>query len=236
MVTLVAFHAGELAYSRVVPEQQDLDPDGLLTLLRAWAGDARTRDAAAARTRERWLRLQAAEAATWLGTLVDLAERRQVVTLQVGATARTGRLVGVGHDLCVLDEAAGAVLVALPHVHALQAHPTRPIGPRGAGPTGAGATNAGTRPSTAGTSTAGTPADLVADGNRRPALELSFADALAALAAERSPVRLGLAAGADAVGTLVAVGADVVTLRGNAVARPVTFVPIVAVAVCAPTG
>lgn len=52
-------------------------------------------------------------------------------------------------------------------------------------------------------------------GNRPPPLSLRMVDALVMLAADRSPIRLGLTDGAAVQGDLVAVGRDVVTLRGD---------------------
>ena len=95
-----------------------------------WAGAERAGLAAAARTRERWLREQVAASATWLGTLVDLTERREDVTLAVGAARFVGRVVGVGRDFCVMDQPGsrpallrvGSISAAWP-----ASAPTRPV-------------------------------------------------------------------------------------------------------------
>src|SRR5215213_6343157 len=47
--------------------------------LERWAADARAREAADARVRERWLRAQAAEDASLAGVFLALAERRETV-------------------------------------------------------------------------------------------------------------------------------------------------------------
>ena len=66
--------------------------------LERWAADAVVDEAARRRTRERWLRIQAEEDASFAGTLVDLAERRQPAVLDVAGEKLRGRLVGVGAD------------------------------------------------------------------------------------------------------------------------------------------
>ncbi|MST32945.1 hypothetical protein GHK86_09475, partial [Acidimicrobiaceae bacterium USS-CC1] len=43
------------------------DGDALLAALAGWAADRRAAEAVAGRARERWLRQQAHETATWLG-------------------------------------------------------------------------------------------------------------------------------------------------------------------------
>src|SRR3954449_10120436 len=55
--------------------------------LERWAADARAREAADARVRERWLRAQAAEEASLAGVLLALAERRGTVA---GGPGRRG--------------------------------------------------------------------------------------------------------------------------------------------------
>jgi hypothetical protein len=99
--------------------------DGLLSELRRWATDQRVAEAARSRSRQRWLRQQAAEAATLLGVLVDLAERRATVTIEVAGQDLTGRLIAVSTGLGVLDsidDSEHAVaLVALPAITVLHA-------------------------------------------------------------------------------------------------------------------
>ncbi|MBA2283054.1 MAG: hypothetical protein H0W25_17730, partial [Acidimicrobiia bacterium] len=51
------------------------DGQDLLARLAAWAAAARVDEAAAARSRERWLRQAADEGASFTGVLLDLAER-----------------------------------------------------------------------------------------------------------------------------------------------------------------
>ena len=81
--------------------------------LERWAAEARAREAAEARVRERWLRTQAEEGARLGLVLVGLAERRAdvVVTTLAGRTVH-GRLTRVGLDFLALER-AGVTLVAL---------------------------------------------------------------------------------------------------------------------------
>jgi hypothetical protein len=81
------------------------DPtDRLLDELRRWAADEETARISRSRSRARWLLQQAAESATLAGILLDLAERRVVVTVETAARTHTGRLVTVSSGLCVLEE------------------------------------------------------------------------------------------------------------------------------------
>jgi hypothetical protein len=107
-------------------------PGGLLAELTRWAAAARVDEAAAARSRERWLRRQAEEEATLAGVLCDLAERRIPVVVQTTAGRRhRGRVAAVGRDFCVLVIGDGReLLVALAAVAVVRPEP----GPRA--PTG----------------------------------------------------------------------------------------------------
>ncbi|MDQ3293286.1 MAG: hypothetical protein M3527_02365, partial [Actinomycetota bacterium] len=66
------------------------DGQDLLARLAAWAAAARVDEAAAARSRERWLRQAADEEAMVAGVLLDLAERADTVVVQ-GPGGRTPR-------------------------------------------------------------------------------------------------------------------------------------------------
>ena len=81
--------------------------DELVAAFVRWAADQRAATAAADRARARSLRDQATAAATWAGLLVDLAERLASVTTVVAGQQRSGRLVGVGRDFCVLQSDHG---------------------------------------------------------------------------------------------------------------------------------
>ena len=85
------------------------DPDeaGLESLER-WAADARAREAAEARVRERWLRTQAEEDARLAQVLAGLAERRaEVVATTTAGHSVTGRATSLGSDFLAIAGAAG---------------------------------------------------------------------------------------------------------------------------------
>ena len=115
-----------LPFGPVEPREpwEDADVEGLLASLSRWAGDQRAAEAASARARERWLRQQAGEEATFTGVLVDLAERQAAVVIRTDTHGHIGRLRGIGHDVAVLDGASGALtLVALGAVRSVQLAP-----------------------------------------------------------------------------------------------------------------
>jgi hypothetical protein len=108
-------------------------PD-LAARLERWVADARSADAAAARGRERWLRLQADESATFAGVLVDLAERGTPVVIHGRAGRRhRGSIAAVAADFCALRTSAGRdVLLAFAGIGSVRPdsrHPG-PIGDR----------------------------------------------------------------------------------------------------------
>ena len=78
------------------------------------ADESRAADAVRRRTQERWLRQQAAEEATLVGVLVDLAERGDVVSLR-SASGRThrGAVSYVGGDHVVVGDATWVRLAAV---------------------------------------------------------------------------------------------------------------------------
>ena len=97
-----------------------LAPDPLTLLL----DEVRAGDAGAARSRERWLRRQAEEGATFRGTLLDLAEREAQVTVRT-TTGRVGHgaLVALGTDFVALRaEDRGAVCLRLGALASVRAH------------------------------------------------------------------------------------------------------------------
>jgi hypothetical protein len=171
--------------------------DRLLGDLGRWGGDVRASDAANARSRERWLRRQAAEEATLPGVALDLAERGDAVVLKTtSGRAHRGRLVAVARDVWVLrsdssrgsggeDGMAGATFVSTDAIASLRAQP---------GGTG--------RPA------------LEAGGGRPVPLAASMADMLTELAVEHPRVRVVVLGEPEAmVGELRSVGVDVATLR-----------------------
>lgn len=93
----------------------DEEAVGGLDDLERWAAEARARDAAESRTRERWLRTQAEEGGRLASVLAGLAEQRaDVVVTTSGGRAVAGRLTGVGSDFVVIDGPHGrTTLVAL---------------------------------------------------------------------------------------------------------------------------
>ncbi len=170
-------------------------PDDFLAELARWSAGDRAARAAAERSRTRALVDQSAATATWAGLLVDLAEASAEVTVAMGEVRLTGRLVGAGRDFAVLE-----------------GHRTRPVLVR------IDAITALTPAAASGAATA-------PGGRRRPALELTLADVLDALAGEQAPVTVR--SGAEAVsGSLVACGRDLITVRAEGPARRPVYVPI----------
>jgi len=161
--------------------------DGVEDLER-WAADARAREAAGARVRERWLRSQAEEEATLAGVLLALAERRATVVLATEAGRRhRGVVTGVGVDFVALEAPGGTTtLVALAALGDVRV--------------GDGPTHPRPRATTTG------------DGaGRGGALGVRLGEVLAQAAGQRPRV-LVQAGEASVVGDLRAVGLDVVTV------------------------
>ncbi|HEU5085139.1 MAG TPA: hypothetical protein VFU14_17490 [Acidimicrobiales bacterium] len=101
-----------------------LGGDRLARSLERWAADAAVDEAARRRARQRWLRLQAEEEASLVGTLVDLAERGRPVTLDVGDQRLRGRVVGIGSDFLALrTDRDQEALVRTAAVDAVRAEP-----------------------------------------------------------------------------------------------------------------
>ena len=179
--------------------------DRLLADLARWSGDRAADEAAAARSRERWLRQQAAEDARFAGVLVDLAERALPVTVATtaGPVVR-GRLAAVASDFVAVvpsGEGAGgrATLVQLGAVAWVRPEPGRRGGEAAA--------------------------ERAAPGQG------TLAAALARLADDRPRVTVTTAGGAALTGELRSVGADVVTLRMDGRPPPTAYLPLAAVAV-----
>lgn len=156
--------------------------------LERWAADARAREAADARVRERWLRAQAEEEASLAGVLLALAERGETVVLTTVAGRRhRGVVTGVGVDFAALEAAGGLTTLLV-------------LGGLG----DARVVEAGTR-----ARAAAAPATT----ERRPgALGVRLADVLAQAAGQRPRVAVQAGA-ASVVGDLRSVGTDVVTVR-----------------------
>jgi hypothetical protein len=168
-----------------------MDTDGGLEGLERWAADARAREAAGARVRERWLRAQAEEGASLAGLLLALAERRQVVLVTTtAAVAHRGAVRGVGVDFLAVEAPSGTTtLVALAAVATVRVlEPDR----------------------------RGSPAAARGDatGDNRTALGVRLVDVLAQAAGQRP--RVSAQSGTLSVlGDLRAVGDDVLTLRAD---------------------
>lgn len=92
--------------------------------LERWAADALVDEAARRRTRERWLRIQAEEEASFAGTLVDLAEHGRPAVLDVAGERVRGRLVGVGADfVAVRTDRRQDALVPFDAIEAVRPEP-----------------------------------------------------------------------------------------------------------------
>lgn len=153
--------------------------------LERWAADARAREMADARVRERWLRAQAEEESSLAGVLLALAERREAVVLTtVGGRRHRGVVAGVGRDFAALETPAGpttlVTLAAVGDVRVVrEGPPARPAPSGAAGEFGVG-----------------------------------LADVLAQAAGQRPRVSVQAGAAA-VVGDLRSVGSDVLTVRAD---------------------
>ncbi len=87
----------------------------MLDDIERWVADARADEAAGERVRERWLRRQAEEDASFAGVLLDLAERGLTVTVTgVSGRRHQGRVAAVGADFVALRAESGRLtLLAL---------------------------------------------------------------------------------------------------------------------------
>jgi hypothetical protein len=181
------------------------DADALLSAFARWSAHTRVRDEVAGRARQRWLEQQAAEAATLTGTLLDLAEGEAPVTVLSTQRRFSGRLVGVGSDLCVLEAPARVTVIALRQVIAVRPHPSP-----------------------------ATPRPPTASGDRAAHLTMTFRSALAAMAMDLSPVRLALIGTETLTGELTGAGDDVITLRLPGIPPRPAYLPIAAVEAFSP--
>lgn len=164
--------------------------------LERWAADARARDAAGARVRDRWLQAQGADAASLAGTLLAFAERDEMVVLTTVAGQRhRGVVAGVGLDFCAIAAPPGrTTLVAM---HALAEIRVVWCGTE---ESGRGAAPGRGRRSAAG------------DGHEGASLGARMADVLAQAAGQRPrvTVRAGMA---SVTGDLQSVGSDVLAVQ-----------------------
>jgi len=181
------------------------DAESLLSAFARWAAGTRVRDEAAGRARQRWLHQQASEAATLAGTLLDLAEGRAAVTILSAQRRYSGHLVGVGADLCVLEEPGRVTVVGLSRVIAVQPQPT---------------------PATA--------RPAAASGNRAIEMVMTFQGALSAMAMDLAPVRIALVGTEILIGDLMGAGEDVVTLRVPGTPPRPAYLPVAAIEAFSP--
>lgn len=85
--------------------------------LERWAAEARAREAAEARVRERWLRTQAEEDARLSQVLAGLAERgADVIVTTTAGRAVPGRFAGLGQDFVAVRGPGRTTLVPLASV------------------------------------------------------------------------------------------------------------------------
>lgn len=99
-------------------------PDLTDSLLR-WSAEARVDEAVRARSREQWLRRQAAEGTSFVGVLADLAERgRPVVVHSSTGRRHTAQIRAIGVDFVALSTATGVdVLIRLGAIVAVRSQP-----------------------------------------------------------------------------------------------------------------
>jgi hypothetical protein len=152
-----------------------------------WAAEARARDAVDARVRERWLRRQAEEEATFAELLLDLAEREVPVLVTTTANRRyVGPVEAVGADFVALRAAGGrTAIVALASVAAVTT----------AGPAGGRAQPLGVR-----------------EDRGRRAVTVGMGEVLAHAVADHPRVQVH-AGDLGVVGELWSVGADVISVH-----------------------
>ena len=144
--------------------------------------EARADDQTQTRIRERWLRRQATESATLLGTLVDLAESATAVTVWLrGGRRHDGRPVGIGNDFVVLRDRGEHVTIRLAAVSVVRPQPGQVA--------------------------------RAATGDRAAALDLGLTELLSRLVDDQPEVAVVVGEHDAMAGTLLAVGADVLTIR-----------------------
>jgi hypothetical protein len=164
------------------------------------ADDAAHAAAVRARSEQRRREERAAEVATWVGTLRDLAERRAAVVVR-GRAGRVhrGALVAVGLDHVALRLAAGSlVLLALDAVRAVRPEPGQPAPP--------------------------------AMGDRDAAQDRTLPEVLHRLVEERRTVVVVLRDVPDPLrGEVVGFGEDVVTLTLRDASPATVYLPLAAV-------
>lgn len=168
--------------------------------LRELVDDAAHAAAVRARVEERERRARAAEVATWIGTLRDLAERGVPVVVS-GRSGRVhrGAVTAVARDHLALQSPSGAVvLVALSAVRLVRPEPDV--------------------------------AAPAAAGDREAAQDRTLLEALGRVADDRGEVAIHLADVAEGLqGQVLGFGEDVLTLRLTGGGRGTVYVPAAAI-------
>ena len=177
------------------------DDDEFLADLDRWVADAGADEASRHRSQQRMLVEAASQEATFTGAVLDLAERGDVVVVQMVTThSHRGRVVAVGHDFVVLrDGDRGPTFIPFTAISTIRPHPELAI----ENPSGA----------------------------RAAPLAGSFAAVLGGIAAERPRVNvIAVGDDHTLAGELRAVGADVATLYLDGPNRPRAFVRLASLA------
>lgn len=95
--------------------------------LERWVAELRSQDAARSRSRTAWLRRQAAEDGSFVGTLLEAHEARRTLVIDTMAgNHHRGRIRLVGRDVCVVRaDRGGDVVVVLDAIRSLRVPETR---------------------------------------------------------------------------------------------------------------
>ena len=171
------------------------EPDPFVEL----GDDERIRAAIEARQEGRQRRDRAAEVATWIGTLRDLAERELGVVVRLAADrVHRGSLAAVGQDHIALRLASGAtVLIMIDTIRSVRPEPGR-VAP-------------------------------VAMGDRGSSQDRTLVEALERLAEQSTEVVLALRDTEDPINVrLVGLGEDVLTVRTTGGDASTIYVPVTA--------
>ncbi len=103
------------------------DLERALADLSRWVADARVEEAAAARSRQRWLRAQAQEEANMAGLMASLGEQDHPLTLATSdGRSHTGRLLSHGRDFYAVEgSSTGRItLIASRALAVIRPHPS----------------------------------------------------------------------------------------------------------------
>jgi len=145
--------------------------------------DARADDVAAGRSRARWLARQAEESATFVGVLLDLAEHGYGLVLTCAGGRRVDGVVRALGVDVVVLDDRAGDVVVVPVAAIAVVRPAPDV------------------------------ETVAAAGRRTPTLDVRHEELLGRLVDDRPDVSIALVTGDAVAGTLVAVGADVLTVR-----------------------